>query len=148
MSKSKKKINHCAVFKQRTKNDDNAELSNSMIICARKTGQLSLSSRGLFTGIYIKTRLIDLANIDNLFDRHRLCDYTIEIAVTGMFKTIRYRFGNVLLCHSCMCVSIKSSGIMIILNLMEKKLNALRRFFSIICAVFHKFLSLFYIYTI
>ncbi|XP_035741438.1 leucine-rich repeat-containing protein 40-like isoform X1 [Vespa mandarinia] len=49
MSKSKKKFNHCAVFKQRTKNDDNAELSNSMILCARKTGQLNLSSRGLFT---------------------------------------------------------------------------------------------------
>ncbi|XP_015176087.1 PREDICTED: leucine-rich repeat-containing protein 40-like [Polistes dominula] len=49
MSKYKKKINHCAVFKQRTKNDDNDELSNSMIMRARKTGQLNLSSRGLFT---------------------------------------------------------------------------------------------------
>ncbi|XP_043489519.1 leucine-rich repeat-containing protein 40-like [Polistes fuscatus] len=49
MSKYKKKINHCAVFKQRTKNDDNNELSNSMIMRARKTGQLNLSSRGLFT---------------------------------------------------------------------------------------------------
>ncbi|XP_043667723.1 leucine-rich repeat-containing protein 40-like [Vespula pensylvanica] len=49
MSKSKKKINHCAVFKPRTKNDDNAELSNTMIICARKTGQLNLSSKGLFS---------------------------------------------------------------------------------------------------
>lgn len=57
-----KKINHCAVFKPRTKNEDNAELTNSIIISARKTGQLNLSSRGLFSGICDSERMIDLAN--------------------------------------------------------------------------------------
>ncbi|KAK2578307.1 hypothetical protein KPH14_002583 [Odynerus spinipes] len=57
MSKNKK-IHHCAVFKPRTKNDDNAELSNSMIISARKTGQLNLSSRGLFTGMFKHIRML------------------------------------------------------------------------------------------
>ncbi|EFN80907.1 Leucine-rich repeat-containing protein 40 [Harpegnathos saltator] len=47
MSGVKKKANHLAVFKQRTKNDDDAELSKSAIISARKTGRLNLSSRGL-----------------------------------------------------------------------------------------------------
>lgn len=51
MSGIKKKVNHLAVFKQRTKNDDNAELSDVVIISARKTGHLNLSSRGLYTGI-------------------------------------------------------------------------------------------------
>ncbi|KOX78634.1 Leucine-rich repeat-containing protein 40 [Melipona quadrifasciata] len=46
MSGMKKKANHLAVFKKRTKNDDNAELSD--IISARKSGNLNLSSRGLF----------------------------------------------------------------------------------------------------
>lgn len=53
MSGVKKKGNRSAVFKQRTKNDDNAELSKSVIIRARKTGQLNLSSKGLSTGIHI-----------------------------------------------------------------------------------------------
>ncbi|XP_014470905.1 PREDICTED: leucine-rich repeat-containing protein 40-like [Dinoponera quadriceps] len=47
MSGVKKKINHLAVFKQRTKNDDDAELSKSSIVSARKNGRLNLSSRGL-----------------------------------------------------------------------------------------------------
>nr|XP_031826969.1 leucine-rich repeat-containing protein 40-like [Nomia melanderi]XP_031826970.1 leucine-rich repeat-containing protein 40-like [Nomia melanderi] len=49
MSGVKKKINHLAVFKQRTKNDDNAELSEVNIISARNSGNLNLSSRGLYT---------------------------------------------------------------------------------------------------
>ncbi|KZC08775.1 PREDICTED: leucine-rich repeat-containing protein 40-like [Dufourea novaeangliae] len=49
MSGVKKKINHLAVFKQQTKNEDNAELSEVNIISARKTGNLNLSSRGLCT---------------------------------------------------------------------------------------------------
>ncbi|XP_026827400.1 leucine-rich repeat-containing protein 40 isoform X2 [Ooceraea biroi] len=49
MSGARKKVNHLAVFKERTKKDDNAELSRSIIISARKTGRLSLSSRGLST---------------------------------------------------------------------------------------------------
>ncbi|XP_054001277.1 leucine-rich repeat-containing protein 40-like [Hylaeus anthracinus] len=49
MSGVKKKINHRAVFKRRTKHDDNAELSEVLIISARKTGNLNLSSRGLYT---------------------------------------------------------------------------------------------------
>lgn len=51
MSGVKKKINHKAVFKRRTKKDDNAELSKGIIVSARKTGQLNLSSRGMSTGI-------------------------------------------------------------------------------------------------
>lgn len=50
MSGAKKKANHLAIFKQRTKTDDNAEVSDITIISARKTGNLNLSSRGLFTG--------------------------------------------------------------------------------------------------
>lgn len=53
MSGVKKKGNHLAVFKQRTRSDDDAELSRSIIIRARKTGQLNLSSKGLSTGIHI-----------------------------------------------------------------------------------------------
>ncbi|EFN72743.1 Leucine-rich repeat-containing protein 40 [Camponotus floridanus] len=49
MNGVKKKSNHLAVFKQRTRSDDNAELSKSIIIRARKTGQLNLSSKGLST---------------------------------------------------------------------------------------------------
>ncbi|XP_076278616.1 leucine-rich repeat-containing protein 40 isoform X1 [Lasioglossum baleicum] len=49
MSSVKKNINHLAVFKQRTKNDDNAELSEVNIIAARKSGVLNLSSKGLST---------------------------------------------------------------------------------------------------
>ncbi|XP_011689782.1 PREDICTED: leucine-rich repeat-containing protein 40-like [Wasmannia auropunctata] len=45
----RKKANHLAVFKRRTKNEDNDELSRSFIIGARKTGRLNLSSRGLST---------------------------------------------------------------------------------------------------
>ncbi|XP_034182833.1 leucine-rich repeat-containing protein 40 [Osmia lignaria lignaria] len=49
MSDAKKKVDHLAIFKQRTKTDDNAEMSEVTIISARKTGNLNLSSRGLFT---------------------------------------------------------------------------------------------------
>ncbi|XP_033338539.2 uncharacterized protein LOC117227426 isoform X1 [Megalopta genalis] len=49
MSGIRKKHNHLAVFKQRTKNDDNAELSEVNIISARNTGNLNLSSKGLYT---------------------------------------------------------------------------------------------------
>ncbi|XP_078050920.1 leucine-rich repeat-containing protein 40 [Augochlora pura] len=49
MSGIRKKLNHLAVFKQRTKNDDNAELSEVNIISARNTGNLNLSSKGLYT---------------------------------------------------------------------------------------------------
>ncbi|XP_012286485.1 leucine-rich repeat-containing protein 40 isoform X2 [Orussus abietinus] len=49
MNSTRKKINHQSVFKPRTKCDDNSELSSEMIISARKTGQLNLSSRGLAT---------------------------------------------------------------------------------------------------
>ncbi|KAK0171167.1 hypothetical protein PV328_008922 [Microctonus aethiopoides] len=41
--------NYSAVFKSRTKNDDDEELSERIIISARKTGQLDLSSKGLST---------------------------------------------------------------------------------------------------
>jgi len=51
MSGVRKKVNQLAVFKQRTKKDDNAELSKNIIVSARKTGRLSLSSRGMSTGI-------------------------------------------------------------------------------------------------
>ncbi|CAK9797133.1 Leucine-rich repeat-containing protein 40 [Anthophora plagiata] len=49
MSDVKRRVNHLAVFKQRTRNDDNAELSENIVLSARKTGNLNLSSRGLFT---------------------------------------------------------------------------------------------------
>lgn len=55
MSGVRKKINRSAVFKQRTKNDDNAELSKSVVISARKSGRLNLSSRGLSTGTCTET---------------------------------------------------------------------------------------------
>jgi hypothetical protein len=51
MSGVRKKVNQLAVFKQRTKKDDNAELSKNIIVSARKTGRLNLSSRGMSTGI-------------------------------------------------------------------------------------------------
>ena len=56
MSDMKKKVYHSAVFKKRTKNDDNAELSEVIIISARKNGNLNLSSKGLFTGIRILSK--------------------------------------------------------------------------------------------
>ncbi|XP_015589721.1 leucine-rich repeat-containing protein 40 isoform X1 [Cephus cinctus] len=49
MSVTRNRINHRSVFKPRTKNDDNAELSEDMVISARKTGQLNLSTKGLST---------------------------------------------------------------------------------------------------
>lgn len=52
VDKRKKFVNHLAVFKPRTKKDDNNELSERIIITARKTGELNLSSRGLATGEY------------------------------------------------------------------------------------------------
>lgn len=57
MSDMKKKVYHSAVFKKRTKNDDNAELSEVIIISARKNGNLNLSSKGLFTGIRILSKM-------------------------------------------------------------------------------------------
>lgn len=54
MSGIRKKANHLAVFKRRSKNEDNAELSRSVILGARKTGRLNLSSKGLSTGIYLR----------------------------------------------------------------------------------------------
>ena len=50
---SKKLLNHRALFKKRTKNDDDVELSYTIIIEARKSGQLNLSSRGLASGMFI-----------------------------------------------------------------------------------------------
>ena len=44
-------INSQSVFRQRTKNDDNSELSSEIVIGARRTGKLCLASRGLATGI-------------------------------------------------------------------------------------------------
>lgn len=55
--KRKKYVNHLSVFKQRTKKDDNNELSERIIITARKTGELNLSSKGLSTGIYYFTNI-------------------------------------------------------------------------------------------
>lgn len=49
-SARKRIVNHRAVFKQRTKTDDNQELSFELIIATRKTGQLDLSGRGLTSG--------------------------------------------------------------------------------------------------
>ncbi|KAG7207977.1 hypothetical protein KM043_009557 [Ampulex compressa] len=49
MSGVRKKINHSSVFKPRTKDEDDAELSEAVVLLARKTGQLNLSSKGLFT---------------------------------------------------------------------------------------------------
>lgn len=50
MKASKRKINNTSVFKLRTKNDDNNELSLDIVLNARKTGKLTLSSKGLSTG--------------------------------------------------------------------------------------------------
>lgn len=58
MSGVKKKINHAAVFKPRTKNEDNAELSEEIILAARKSGNLNLSSRGLSTGTMVSCDVI------------------------------------------------------------------------------------------
>lgn len=43
-------VNHKAVFKARTPKEDNDELSQELIIAARKSGTLDLSKRGLHTG--------------------------------------------------------------------------------------------------
>ncbi|KAM0729669.1 Leucine-rich repeat-containing protein 40 [Formica fusca] len=74
MSGVKKKSNHLAVFKQRTKNDDNAELSKSVIIRARKTGQLNLSSKGLST---VPDRIWSINDLteEELRDLHFELDY-------------------------------------------------------------------------
>ncbi|XP_034950700.1 leucine-rich repeat-containing protein 40-like [Chelonus insularis] len=45
----KDRVNHLAVFKPRTKKDDNNELSERIIVEARRTGELTLSGRGLAT---------------------------------------------------------------------------------------------------
>ncbi|KAL6444717.1 hypothetical protein ACFW04_002054 [Cataglyphis niger] len=74
MSGVKKKSNHLAVFKQRTKNDDNAELSKSIIIRARKTGQLNLSSKGLSTVPDRVWNINDLTE-EELRDLHFELDY-------------------------------------------------------------------------
>lgn len=46
----KKYVNHLALFKLRTKKDDNNELPERIIINARKSGELNLTSKGLATG--------------------------------------------------------------------------------------------------
>ncbi|XP_072754950.1 leucine-rich repeat-containing protein 40 isoform X2 [Anoplolepis gracilipes] len=62
------------VFKQRTKNDDNAELSKSIIIRARKTGRLNLSSKGLST---VPDRIWSINELteEELHDLHFELDY-------------------------------------------------------------------------
>ncbi|XP_017883723.1 leucine-rich repeat-containing protein 40-like [Ceratina calcarata] len=77
MSGAKKRINHLAVFKRRTKNDDNAELSEDIILSARKTGNLDLSSRGLFTVPNGVWNINDLTE-DELKDLHFELDYVHE----------------------------------------------------------------------
>ncbi|OXU30630.1 hypothetical protein TSAR_003644 [Trichomalopsis sarcophagae] len=74
---SKRKINNLCVFRQRTKNDDNSELSMDIVLTARKTGKLCLSSRGLssvpdrvwtineLTEEELKDLQVDLRNSDN-----------------------------------------------------------------------------------
>lgn len=51
-AKSKRIANHRALFKPRTKTDDDDELSYRLIMTARKTGKLNLVSRGLATGTF------------------------------------------------------------------------------------------------
>ena len=46
----KRKINNLSVFRPRTRSDDNSELSLDIVLSARKTGKLSLTSRGLSSG--------------------------------------------------------------------------------------------------
>ncbi|XP_029177180.1 leucine-rich repeat-containing protein 40-like [Nylanderia fulva] len=70
----KKRSNSLAVFKQRTKNDDNAELSTSVIIRARKTGRLNLSSKGLAT-VPDRVWTINELTEEELRDLHFELDY-------------------------------------------------------------------------
>ncbi|XP_012540763.1 leucine-rich repeat-containing protein 40 isoform X2 [Monomorium pharaonis] len=70
----RKKANHLAVFKQRTKNEDNDELSRSLIIGARKTGRLNLSSKGLST-VPDKIWSINELTEEELRDLHVEFDY-------------------------------------------------------------------------
>ncbi|KAL6255824.1 hypothetical protein P5V15_013067 [Pogonomyrmex californicus] len=72
MSGVKKKVNHQAVFKRRTKNEDNAELSRSVILEARKTGHLNLSSKGLST---VPDRIWSI----NELTKEELCDLHFEL---------------------------------------------------------------------
>ncbi|XP_011061287.1 PREDICTED: leucine-rich repeat-containing protein 40-like [Acromyrmex echinatior] len=74
MSDIRKKANHLAVFKRRTKNEDNNELSRSIIIGARKTGQLNLSSKGLST-VPDKIWNINELTEEELRDLHFELDY-------------------------------------------------------------------------
>ncbi|XP_043269579.1 leucine-rich repeat-containing protein 40-like isoform X1 [Venturia canescens] len=48
-AKFKRNVNHRALFKPRTKREDDDELSYRLVISARKTGKLNLASRGLAT---------------------------------------------------------------------------------------------------
>ncbi|XP_003700527.2 leucine-rich repeat-containing protein 40 isoform X1 [Megachile rotundata] len=77
MSGVKKKVNHLAVFKQRTKTDDNAELSEVIIISARKTGNLNLSSRGLST-VPNKVWSINELTDEEVKELHYELDYVHE----------------------------------------------------------------------
>ena len=53
MKSGRQKVtNRQAVFKPRTTKDDNDELSLELIISARKSGQLSLTGRGMASGKY------------------------------------------------------------------------------------------------
>ncbi|XP_020285649.1 leucine-rich repeat-containing protein 40-like [Pseudomyrmex gracilis] len=74
MSGVKKRVNHRAVFKRRTKTDDNDELSKSVIVSARKTGHLNLSSRGLSTVPDRVWSINDLTE-EELNDLHFELDY-------------------------------------------------------------------------
>ncbi|XP_012055191.1 PREDICTED: leucine-rich repeat-containing protein 40-like [Atta cephalotes] len=74
MSDVRKKANHLAIFKRRTKNEDNNELSRSIIIGARKTGQLNLSSKGLST-VPDKIWNINELTEEELRDLHFELDY-------------------------------------------------------------------------
>ncbi|KAG5323952.1 LRC40 protein, partial [Acromyrmex heyeri] len=74
MSDIRKKANHLAIFKRRTKNEDNNELSRSIIIGARKTGQLNLSSKGLST-VPDKIWNINELSEEELRDLHFELDY-------------------------------------------------------------------------
>ncbi|XP_011498579.1 PREDICTED: leucine-rich repeat-containing protein 40-like [Ceratosolen solmsi marchali] len=47
MSAAKRLINNASVFRLRTRAEDNAEISTEVIVAARRTGKLSLSSRAL-----------------------------------------------------------------------------------------------------
>ncbi|CAL7952317.1 unnamed protein product [Xylocopa violacea] len=77
MSGVKKRVNHLAVFKQRTKHDDNAELSEIIILSARKTGNLNLSSRGLYT-VPNRVWCINELTEEEVRNLHFELDYTHE----------------------------------------------------------------------